>query len=269
MNIEIWQIIVLSLLGFYVIIENLGINVIANQALIVGTITGLVMGDLTTGLAVGATLQLMGLGIQAYGGASVPDYMTASIVGTVFAITSGRGVEFGIGLAVTVALLMIQLDIFARFCNVFFQKRIDKNIRLADTKKIRIYHLLGAMSWGLSRGVPIFIVFSFGDRVIQIVSDVIPEWLTGGLAVAGGMLPAVGIAILLRFLPVKNFITYLMIGFLAVAYLKMPMFGVALLGLALAILQFKNLIGKQNNLTQVAQADANGKGGLSADEYED
>ncbi|MWO10697.1 PTS sorbose transporter subunit IIC, partial [Escherichia coli] len=40
MNIEIWQIIVLSLLGFYVIIENLGINVIANQALIVGTITG-------------------------------------------------------------------------------------------------------------------------------------------------------------------------------------------------------------------------------------
>ncbi|MFI3847410.1 PTS sugar transporter subunit IIC [Enterococcus hirae] len=125
------------------------------------------------------------------------------------------------------------------------------------------------MSWGLSRGVPIFIVFSFGDRVIQIVSDVIPEWLTGGLAVAGGMLPAVGIAILLRFLPVKNFITYLMIGFLAVAYLKMPMFGVALLGLALAILQFKNLIGKQNNLTQVAQADANGKGGLSANEYED
>lgn len=116
------------------------------------------------------------------------------------------------------------------------------------------------MSWGLSRGVPIFIVFSFGDRVIQIVSDVIPEWLTGGLAVAGGMLPAVGIAILLRFLPVKNFITYLMIGFLEVAYLKMPMFGVALLGLALAILQFKNLIGKQNNLTQVAQADANGKG---------
>lgn len=80
MNIEIWQIIVLSLLGFYVIIENLGINVIANQALIVGTITGLVMGDLTTGSAVGATLQLMGLGIQAYGGASVPDYMTASIV---------------------------------------------------------------------------------------------------------------------------------------------------------------------------------------------
>ena len=58
-------------------------------------------------------------------------------------------------------------------------------------------------------------------------------------------------------------------AFLFILACYVPMFGVALLGLALAILQFKNLIGKQNNLTQVAQADANGKGGLSADEYED
>ena len=64
MNIEIWQIIVLSLLGFYAIVENLGINIFANQALIMGTITGLVMGDLEMGLAVGATLQLMGLGFK-------------------------------------------------------------------------------------------------------------------------------------------------------------------------------------------------------------
>lgn len=269
MNIEIWQIVVLSMLGFYAIIENLGINVIANQALIVGTITGLVMGDITTGLAVGATLQLMGLGIQAYGGASVPDYMTASIVGTVFAVTSGKGVEFGIGLAVPVALLMIQLDIFARFCNVFFQKRIDKNIETGDIKKIKVYHLMGTLSWGLSRGFPIFLVFSFGDGVIKFVSDVIPEWLTGGLSVAGGMLPAVGIAILLRFLPVKNFITYLMIGFLAVAYLKIPMFGVALFGFALAILEFKKLISNQNNSSQVLSVNTSAEGGISDDEYED
>lgn len=268
MNIEIWQIVLLSFLGFYAIVENLGINIIANQALIVGTITGLIMGDVTVGLAVGATLQLMGLGIQAYGGASVPDYMTASIVGTAFAITSGKGVEFGIGLAVPVALLMIQLDIFARFCNVFFQKKIDKSIDDLNVKKIRLYHLLGTLSWGLSRGLPIFIVFSFGDGVIQFVSDVIPEWLTGGLSVAGGMLPAVGIAILLRFLPVKNFLTYLIIGFLAVAYLNMPMFGVALLGFALAILQFKTLIETQKNNGIVAVVSANSEGGLSDDEYE-
>ncbi len=63
MELQVWQIIALSLLGFYAIVENLSISVFANQSLIMGTITGLIMSDLKTGLAVGATLQLMGLGI--------------------------------------------------------------------------------------------------------------------------------------------------------------------------------------------------------------
>ena len=49
MQIEMWQIILLSLLGFYAIVENLGICILVNQALMMGTITGLIMGDLTTG----------------------------------------------------------------------------------------------------------------------------------------------------------------------------------------------------------------------------
>ncbi|MDR2975993.1 MAG: PTS sugar transporter subunit IIC [Streptococcaceae bacterium] len=273
MDLQVWQIIILSLLGFYAIIENLGTSVLGNQALIIGTITGIVMGDITTGLAVGATLQLMGLGIQSYGGASVPDYMTASIVGTAFAIMSGKGTAFGIGLAVPVGLLMIQLDILARFCNVFFQHRIDSAIEALDTKKIVLFHRMGMLSWGLSRGLPIFLVLAFGESIVKFVSDVIPTWVIGGLQVAGGLLPAVGIAILLRYLPVKNFVSYLIVGFVAVAYLKIPMFGVALIGVALAILQFKKLV--ENFQEQKAQRVVTAEnvqieaGGLDDDEYED
>ncbi len=268
MHIELWQIILLSFLGFYGIVENLGINIFANQALIMGTITGLIMGDIKTGLAVGATLQLMGLGIQSYGGASVPDYMTASIVGTAFAISSGRGADFGIGLAIPVALLMIQLDILARFCNVFLQRRISSAVEALDYKKLDFYHLLGAFTWGLSRGLPIFIVFMFGDGLVTFISEHIPEWLTGGLAVAGGLLPAVGIAILLRYLPAKSFISYLIIGFVAVAYLKIPMFGVALVGFALAILQFNKLSAVEASYSQsVVSVKRNGE--ISDEEYED
>lgn len=263
MQIEMWQIILLSLLGFYAIVENLGICILANQALMMGTITGLIMGDLTTGLAVGATLQLMGLGIQAYGGASVPDYMTASIVGTAFAVMSGKGIEFGIGLAVPVGLLMIQLDILARFCNVFFQKRIDSAVEHVDENKIKLFHRLGIVSWGLSRGLPIFLVLNFGESIVKFVSDVIPTWVTGGLQVAGGMLPAVGIAILLRYLPVKQFITYLLLGFVAVAYLYIPMFGVAIVCFALALLQFKKLTEATTVTQQVVVNE-----GISEDEYE-
>ncbi|RLK62839.1 PTS sugar transporter subunit IIC [Atopobacter sp. AH10] len=268
MEIQIWQIIVLSLLGGFAIVENLSTCVLANQALMMGTITGIVMGDLKTGLAVGATLQLMGLGIQAYGGASVPDYMTASIVGTAFAVSSGKGIEFGIGLAVPVALLMIQLDILARFGNVFLQRQIDNAIKEKKEYLISRYHYLGILNWGLSRALPIFIVFCFGQRVVDLISHTIPSWLTGGLSVAGGILPAVGIAILLRYLPAKNYLTFLIIGFLAVAYLKMSVFGVALLGLACALYAFQQAIKSSENTSYISESESSMGKGLLNDEYE-
>lgn len=77
------------------------------------------MGDMVLGLAIGATLQLMVLGVGTYGGASIPDFTTGAIVGTVFAVLSGQDAEFAIGLAIPVGLLMVQLDILARFTNTF------------------------------------------------------------------------------------------------------------------------------------------------------
>ena len=53
----------------------------------------------------------------------------------------------------------------------------------------------------------------FGENIVNTLVEKMPEWLTGGLSVAGGLLPAVGIAILLRYLPVKKYISYLLIGF--------------------------------------------------------
>ncbi len=55
---------------------------------------------------------------------------------------------------------------------------------------------------------------------------------------AGGVLPVVGVAILLRYLPTKHYIPYLLLGFLA-AYLQVPMLGVSIIGLVAAMLVFK------------------------------
>lgn len=272
MDLAIWQIILLSLLAFFGVVEMLGTNIFAGQAVIIGMIAGIIMGDITTGLAVGATLQLMGLGIQAYGGASVPDYMTASIIGTTFAVLSNKGMDFGLSLAIPVGLLMVQLDILARFFNVFFQKRIDKAIETSDIKKIKWNNRFGVLSWGLSRSLPVFIMLVFGSQLVELMLNYIPSFLIDGLSTAGGLLPAVGIAILLRYLPVKNYITYLIIGFISVAYLSVPMFGVALLGFGLALKAFKDTIKEQNLEEKIGKqkvAFSSDQGGLVDGEYED
>lgn len=239
MAITWWQILLLTILAFWMIIDQLTVGILCNYPLLIGLVAGIVMGDIKTGLVVGATLQLMVLGVGTYGGASMPDFMTGAIVGTAYAVMSNKGVSFAIGLAVPVGLLMVQLDVLARFTNTFFLHKVDKLIEQDNEKGIARNIIYGMFPWGLSRAVPVLLMLLVGKNTIQTVVNALPSWLTAGLSAAGGILPVVGIAILLRFLPTQKFIAYLFIGFFLAAYLKVPMLGVAIIGVAMAIIYYK------------------------------
>ncbi|NRN97411.1 PTS system sorbose-specific EIIC component [Lactobacillus helveticus] len=158
MTIAWWQILLLTCLAFWVIIDQLSVSILNNPLAIgmvsgiimgdIGMVSGIIMGDITTGLAVGSTLQLMVLGVSTYGGASMPDFMTGAIVGTVYAVLSGKGIQFAIGLAVPVGLLMVQLDVLARFINTIFQHRMDKFIKENNPDAAARNALWGTFSWG-------------------------------------------------------------------------------------------------------------------------
>lgn len=212
-----------------------------------GFFAGLILGDIKTGLMVGGTLNLLVLGIGNFGGASIPYYMTGALLGTVFAITSGQGAEFGITLAIPIGLLMIQLDILARFSNTFFQHRAEKYVELGNYGAASRMNLLGLIPQSLSRMLPVFLAVVFGSAFVESVVNYLPMWLMNGLKTAGGILPALGIAILLRYLPIGKNITFLIIGFFLAAYLKVPVLGVALVGLAFAILSFQIDESKSSN----------------------
>lgn len=244
-----FQIIALTIYAFLAILDALETGLGLNKPIQAGFFTGLIMGDVTLGLAVGATLQLMILGVGTYGGASIPDFMTGAIIGTALGVISGKGLEFAIGLAVPIGLFLVQLDVLARFANTYFQHKADRYAEQGDTKGIERMNLLGAIPWGLSRAIPVFIALLFGTEIVQGLLKVFPNWLMGGLKVAGGILPALGIAILLKYLPIKRYFAYLLIGFVCAAYLKVPMVGVALLGLALAYVVYQRNDAASNTLT--------------------
>jgi len=263
MHLSIIQIILISVFAFIAINDSLISNSLT-QPVIAGMITGYIVGDVQTGLLVGGTLQLMRLGIAAFGGASVPDYFTGSVLGTAFAVISGKGAEYGIGLAVPVSLLMLQLDVFARFSNVFLLHRIDRAIEKGQTKRISLLVLSGSVLWGLSRVVPILLMLLVGDVAVTALTENMPEWLMVGLKTAGGVLPVVGVGILLRYLPTKQYIPYLLLGFFLAAYLKVPMMGISLIGMIAALLVFKQESNK--GIVTGMQAMSTFEGGFAGDE---
>ena len=213
--------------------------------LFAGTVTGALMGDLATGLTIGATLQLATLGIATYGGASVPDFLSGAIIGTAIGIITGD-VALGLALAATIGLLLTQFDVFARMINVGFQHMADKAIEKGNTKRVEMANLLGALCWAASRAIPVCIGLAAGTAVGD-VAGIIPVWFITGLRYAGQLLPAMGIAILMRYLPLKRFYPFFIIGFVLMAYAPVTVsynvLGIALLGFALAaiyIMYIKN-----------------------------
>lgn len=230
--------LILAVWAYLAIFDMLNTNfIMAARPLIAGTVTGLIVGDLQTGLQIGATLELMALGVYTYGGATIPDYTVGAILGTYF----GRGGNFetGIALAIPAALLMTQIDVLNRFFNFVFVHRgdtyaIEGNDKAFDRMMVYTSHLF----WGLSRAIPVFLAVAFGGGLVDAITSFFSNnaWITRGITVAGGILPALGFAMLLKILPVDKYPMFLLLGFVLFAYLQVPLLGIALLGVAVAVI---------------------------------
>ena len=232
-----WQILLLTLYSFYQICDELTIVSSAGSPVFAGFVAGLVMGDLETGLFIGGSLQLMVLGVGTFGGASRIDATSGAVLATAFAVAQDIDPEIAIStIAVPVAALLVYTDILGRFSTTFFAHRVDAAIERFDYKGIERNYLLGALPWGLSRALPVFLALALGGGFVQALVDGIAEyqWLANGLVLAGRMLPGLGFAILLHYLPLKRNLHYLATGFGLTAMLTVLYGNISALGGAVA-----------------------------------
>lgn len=263
-----WQILLLTLYSAYQICDELTIVSSAGSPVFAGLISGLIMGDMKTGLIIGGGLQLVVLGVGTFGGASRIDATSGAVLATAFSVAQGIDPEIAIStIAVPVAALLVYTDILGRFSTTFFAHRIDAAVERFDYKGIERNYLLGAIPWALSRALPVFLALAFGsglvETLVNFVNDV--KWLADGLTLAARMLPGLGFAILLHYLPIKRNLHYLALGFGLTAMLtvifsniqtlggavagvvqdfnggafkSLPMIGIAIIGLFLAVLRY-------------------------------
>ena len=72
--------------------------------------------------------------------------------------------------------------------------------------------------------------------MVKGMLDAIPQVVTGGLNVAGGMITVVGYAMVLNMMSVKYLMPFFYLGFVLGAYLKLSLLAFGVIGLILAIL---------------------------------
>ena len=212
------------------------------RPLFTGPIIGLIMGDLQTGVIIGATLESM-LGSIMVGSAVPPEVYASSILSIAIAIKTGAGA----GTAVALALpLSVFLQLWRNFCYAipgsWAGKQIEKALDERNLKKANLLHLtVVPLSIGIPSALLVFIALFFGADGINSVLNMIPEVVLNGFNVAAGVLSCVGLALLIKIMSNNKILPYLFLGFVAVMYLGMDVIGVAVVGLCIAFLAVNNM----------------------------
>ena len=241
------QIILLCIWAAILQVDVMTVGLLPSNTIVTGIFTGFVMGDPTLGLIVGSTLQSFALGLNYFGGASIPNYQVAAII--VVALCGGDldNVASTISLiGIPVAALTVQLDILGRIINSYWQHKIDAVVPTGNLKKIMAYHLCGISTWSLTRLAPVLICLLIGPGLVETLNAVMPIWLSNGLRIASGIFPAIGFVILLKYMPLKGNFQYLIIGFVLSAYFGASTIASAAIGAAIALFVY-NL---ENNQTK-------------------
>lgn len=227
---------------FLILLYRFGANSMADQPIFVGPIVGLLLGNLETGVLIGASLQIIYLGVVNVGGAQSTDTLYATCMAVALASMTNIGNDAAIALSIPlgyIGLLMLQVT------RIFFALLVPTLDRIAeegnDKKYSAAWLAYCIIGYGLG-AVTIFIALSAGAEATQMFIDALPSWVMGGLQVAAGLLPAIGLGIILNLMWNSKTIIYFILGFALSAYLGIPTLCMAAIG---TFLMFNNL---NNNL---------------------
>lgn len=229
------------------------------RPLVVGLVTGLLLGDMKTGVLMGAALEAVFLGNVNIGGVIAAEPVTATTLATTFAIISNVEQKAAMTLAVPIGMLAAFVVMFLKnvFMNIF-APMLDKAARENNQKMIVALHYGTWIIYYLIIASISFIGILAGSGPVNTFVENIPERLMNGLSAAGGLLPAVGFAMLMKLLWDKKLSVFYILGFVLTAYLNLPAVAVAVLGVVICVVSAQRDIELQEIPKGSVKATNNG-----------
>lgn len=208
------------------------------RPIVLSAFVGFLLGDMKQGVTIGATLELFFLGAVSVGAYIPPDVIVGGVLATAFAISTGSGAEVAVTLAMPIALISAAVGNLLDAITPFILRISDKAASEGDAKKVMQVHWVLGMLNVLRRFSLVFLAYWIGVDQVSNLLNVIPQQMIDGMGAAAGLLPALGLAMLMRMIVTKRVLPYYFLGFALAAFLNVPVLGTAILGLVLVIVKF-------------------------------
>lgn len=228
--------LLITLIIFFGHSEDLLGTTLLSRPLVLGPLVGLVLGDLHQGIVIGASLELIFMGNIKVGAAIPPDVVTGGVLGTAFAILSGKGTGIALALAIPISILAEMLLSALFVSRSMLNKPFMRYALAGDWRAVQRLHVVSGFVKPILMALVGFLALQLGAGAMKAFLDRIPSWVNTGLQVAGNLLPALGFALLMNLLFQKRVAPYFFLGFILAAFLKLPVIAIGGLGVIIAVL---------------------------------
>lgn len=217
--------------GFYVV----------GRPLVAGFLTGIAFGDIKTGVLCGLAVQAVFIANLSTGGATNSEITYAAYGGIGLALaTTGEP-----AVAVTLSILIGQ-TFGLIFYNTrmalysFWNTRAQSAAENVDDRGIVMNHVVyPQITTFLLRAVPIFAAIFFGRGLVDWLLNNVPQVVTDTISVLGGVLPALGIAMLMGIvIKEKIHLVFFFAGFVLMAFAKLNMIALVFLAAMVAYIVY-------------------------------
>ena len=211
-----------------------------HQPIVACTLIGLVTGNLEAGIILGGSLQMIALGWANIGAAVAPDAALASVAAAIIMVLGGDFTKTGIGVAQAVAIPLAVAGLFltmiVRTLSVGLVHTTDASAKKGDFKAVERAHFVALLLQGLRIAVPAALLLMVPTETVQSILNAMPDWLKDGMAIGGGMVVAVGYAMVINMMATREVWPFFAIGFVLAAVSDITLIGFGAIGVAIALI---------------------------------
>ena len=228
-------------------------NYTLGRPLVAGLVVGLILSDIRTGIIVGAAIQVIYIALVTPGGTVSADVRAISYIGIPLAICAIKGMgldpsskqamDMAAALGAAVGTLGTVPFYGTATMNLIWQHIGWKAVEEGNFKKLYVVDMgLPWISHFVCSFLPTVIITMAGSSMVDLMKAYLPM---DGIAMktlftVGSLLPAVGVAILLKQVITKtvDFLTFFF-GFTLAACMGVNLIGAALIGGFFAVINYK------------------------------
>ena len=224
-----------------------------HQPLVACTLIGLVTGHLKEGIILGGSLQMIALGWANVGAAVAPDAALASVASAIIMVLGLQGgstnvtnaINTSIAVAVPLSVAGLFLTMICRTLAIPMVHFMDAAAEKGDYKAIERWQIAAILMQGLRIMIPAVILCFVPAKAVTGALNAMPAWLSGGMAVGGGMVAAVGYAMVINMMASREVWPFFALGFVLAAISEITLIGLGAIGISLALMYLA--LSKQGN----------------------